>query len=163
LVECGVNRGGLARAILEYVQFGRLKKTFYLLDTFSGLCSDYATTDELGRFSRPDAYEECYESVLETFRPFKNVRIVRGPVPDTLEQVKSEKVSFLSIDMNCAAPERAALEFFWDKLSAGAAVVLDDYGWKGFEAQKISADEFAAGKKVQVLTLPTGQGLIFKP
>ena len=36
-VECGVNRGGLARAVIEYVDFGRLKKRFYLLDTFSGL------------------------------------------------------------------------------------------------------------------------------
>ena len=31
--------------------------------------------------------------------------------------------------MNCAAPELAAAEFFWDRLTTGAVVVLDDYGW----------------------------------
>jgi O-methyltransferase len=162
-VECGVNKGGLARAIVDYVAFGRLNKTFYLFDTYSGLCAEYASAPELNRYSETNPYEECYESVVATFRPFANVAIVRGPVPDTLSQVSIERVSYLSIDMNCAAPERAALEFFWDKLTSGATVVLDDYGWKSFEAQKISADEFAASKSVQVLALPTGQGLIFKP
>jgi len=160
-VECGVNKGGLARTVIEYVNFGRLRKTFYLLDTFSGPHPEYASREEMKKFS--NAYEECYQSVLATFRAFANVEIIRGPVPETLAQVNSEKVCYLSIDMNCAAPERAALEFFWDKLTSGATVVLDDYGWKGFEAQKTSADEFAAARGVQVLALPTGQGLIFKP
>jgi hypothetical protein len=65
--------------------------------------------------------------------------------------------------MNSATPERAALEFFWDKLVSGASVILDDYGWKGCEAQKNAADQFAALRGVRVLALPTGQGLLIKP
>jgi hypothetical protein len=160
-VECGVNKGGYARAIIDYVDFGRLDKTFYLLDTFRGLDPEYSSHQELKRFSK--VYEECYQTVLATFRPFANVEVIRGTVPEILPQVKAKCVSYLSIDMNSAAPERAALEFFWDKLASGAAVVLDDYGFRGYEPQKISADEFAAGKGVQVLPLPTGQGLMFKP
>ncbi len=160
-VECGVNRGGLARAVVEYVDFARLKKTFYLLDTFSGLQPEYASSAELKRFA--GVYADCYQEVIATFAPFANVEIVRGAIPGTLSQVQCRRVSYLSIDMNCAAPERAALEYFWDKMTSGAAIVLDDYGWRGFEAQKVSADEFAASKGVQVLGLPTGQGLIFKP
>lgn len=160
-VECGVNKGGLARAVIEYVDFGRLNKTFYLLDTFSGLSAEYASQEELDRSS--GVYEECYQSVLATFRPFANVEIIRGAVPETLSLVRAKHVSYLSIDMNCAEPERAALEFFWNKLTSGATVVLDDYGWRGYELQKVSADEFAAANGVEVLPLPTGQGLIFKP
>src|SRR5262245_44841764 len=33
-VECGVNRGGYSRMVVHYVNFARLPKTFYLLDTF---------------------------------------------------------------------------------------------------------------------------------
>jgi hypothetical protein len=65
--------------------------------------------------------------------------------------------------MNCVAPEIAAAEYFWDKLVPGAVVILDDYGWEAHYEQKLAFDRFAARKGVMVLTLPTGQGLIFKP
>jgi hypothetical protein len=65
--------------------------------------------------------------------------------------------------MNIAKPERAAIAYFWPKLSHGAIVVLDDYAWQGFEEQKAAMDEFAERVGVEVLTLPTGQGLILRP
>lgn len=159
-VECGVYKGGLAIAVMHYVNFKTLQKKFYLLDTFCGLSEKYISEGESLKLGR---YEECYESVKETFKEFKNVEIIRGIVPGTLPLVKAEKVCYLSLDMNCAEPEIAAAEFFWDKLVSGAIVVLDDYGWKGHIMQKRAFDEFASKKSVQVLQLPTGQGLIFKP
>src|SRR5439155_5368074 len=45
-VECGVNLGGFARAVIDYVDFGMLPKTFYLLDTFNGLVDEYITEEE---------------------------------------------------------------------------------------------------------------------
>ncbi len=71
-------------------------------------------------------------------------------------------VCYLSLDMNVVAPERAAIEFFWDKLVPGAPVILDDYGWLGYRPQKRALDEFAASRGVMILTLPTGQGLLLK-
>src|SRR2546423_1277354 len=45
-VECGVNRGGFARAIIEYTQFtAQTARKFYLVDTFSGF------PEELKRFA----------------------------------------------------------------------------------------------------------------
>jgi predicted O-methyltransferase YrrM len=72
-------------------------------------------------------------------------------------------VAYLSLDMNIAAPERAALEHFWPKLVRGGVIVLDDYGWAAYSEQKASMDEFAAAHGIQVCCLPTGQGLIVKP
>lgn len=165
-VECGVNRGGLARAICEYVDFKASRRTFYLLDTFRGLVEDMISDEEkkLGWNSTKNGYYvECYEDVVKTFRDFPNVKIIRGPVPDTLPQVDAERVCFLSIDMNCAAPEIAAAEYFWDKVVSGGIVLLDDYGFATHETQKEAFDQFAARKGVQVLSLPTGQGLLIKP
>ena len=65
--------------------------------------------------------------------------------------------------MNCVIPEITAAEFFWDKLVPGALVVLDDYGWSAHKPQKKAFDEFTKKRNTQVLTLPTGQGLIVKP
>lgn len=161
-VECGVNKGGTARAIINYIDFENTNKKFYLLDTFCGLSEKYISDEEKKHGRKPGGYEECYESVKETFKDFDSVEIIRGTVPDTLLYVKAEKVCFLSLDMNCAAPEIAAAEFFWDKMLSGAVIVLDDYGYSGYIPQKRAFDDFASRKGVQVLSLPTGQGLIFK-
>lgn len=162
-VECGVNRGGLARTVIAYVDLERTSRRFFLLDTFEGLVDRYISDEERRQGWRAGGYEECFDAVQRTFAPFPNVVLVRGAVPETLPQVTSEKIAFLSIDMNCAAPEIAAAECFWDRLSSGAVVVLDDYGWPKRIAQKEAFDQFAARRGVQVLALPTGQGLLFKP
>ena len=162
-VECGVNKGGFSRAVMQYTDFQALNKTFWLLDTFCGLSSEYIMEEEKKEGITSGTYEECYFQVLETFNEFKNVNVIRGTVPDTLERVSADKVCYLSIDMNCVEPEIAAAAFFWDKLVSGAVIVLDDYGWRKHINQKYAFDEFAKTKGVQILSLPTGQGLIFKP
>jgi hypothetical protein len=161
-VECGVNRGGFSRAAVHYIDFQELPdRHFYLLDTYCGI-------PEEDRGSSPacyhHAYGECYEYVRETFRPFTNAHVIRGRVPDTLCRVPSRQVCYLSIDMNCVEPEIAAAEFFWDKLVRGAVVLLDDYGAGELHLrQKQAFDRFARDKGVEVLSLPTCQGLIIKP
>ncbi len=164
-VECGVNRGGMSLAICHYVGFEKLPRLFWLLDTYHGLSEDLISEEERakGRTSARDHYTECLADVQATFKGYPNARIVPGVIPDTLPQVTAEKVSYLSIDMNCVAPEIAAAEFFWDRLVSGAVMVLDDYGFELHEPQKRAFDAFAAKRGVQVLSLPTGQGLIFKP
>jgi hypothetical protein len=155
-VECGVNRGGISRAVIEFVNFGTLHdRRFFLLDTYRG--SDGVVAEIR------DAYQECYEDVVRTFSPFRNVKIIRGLVPDTLSQVDSHRVAYLSIDMNNAAPEVAALRFFWDKLVKGAVVLLDDYSYaECYRPQKEALDDLGRELGFSVLTMPTGQGMIVK-
>lgn len=163
-VECGVNRGGFSRSIIEYTDFGQISsKKFYLLDTFEGLPEEHISEEEKKYGIDGYKYVECFDQVKNTFVDYQNVVIIKGKIPETLNQVTSEKVSFLSIDMNCVAPEIAAAEFFWDKLMSGAAIVLDDYGWAKHILQKRAFDEFAKKRNVPILSLPTGQGLILKP
>lgn len=107
-------------------------------------------------------YQECYEFVKTIFAN-DNVEIIKGSVPETLSQVKTQKIAYLSIDMNCVEPEIAATEYFWEKMVSGGVVLLDDYGQQKHIEQKKGFDEFALQKGAQVLSLPTGQGLIIKP
>jgi len=162
-VECGVNRGGFARMIIEYLGPGTFNRKFYLLDTFKGFFEASLSEAEKTGVAQKYGYSDCLADVKRTFAPFSFVEIVPGPVPDTLERVPATRVSFLSIDMNCTAPEIAAAEFFWPKLSSGALVVLDDYGFTAHLEQKRAFDEFAARNGVSVLSLPTGQGMLIKP
>lgn len=129
-VECGVNRGGLSRTVIHYIDFDKLDKRFWLLDTFEGLPDHLISEDERRRGILPGGYEPCYDQVVETFRAFHGVEIVKGVIPDTLSQVTAAAICYLSIDMNNTAPEIAAAEHFWDRLVPGGMIVLDDYGWQ---------------------------------
>ncbi len=157
----------MSRCIMKYLNFeARSKRRFYLLDTFAAIPEDQFLDEEIRRGSREsyaDYAVDCYEQAVENFRDFPNAIIIRGAVPDTLEQVEAERVCFLHIDMNIVVPEILAARFFWDKLVPGAFMLLDDYGWLGHALQKDAFDEFASERGVEILTLPTGQGLIMKP
>ena len=160
-VECGVNRGGLSRTVMHYIGFQNVpEKKFYLLDTYNGFPESIR---HIAAEPNRNDYTECYESVVATFSEFKNVILIRGEVPYTLERVVSDRICYLSLDMNCAEPEIAAAEFFWDRLVPGAVILLDDYGYsEAYRRQKAAFDRFAQARRTQVLLLPTGQGLIVK-
>lgn len=55
------------------------------------------------------------------------------PSPETLDQIQSTSISYLHLDMNCAPPEIAAIEFLWSRwLVPGAIILLDDYAYHGY-------------------------------
>lgn len=170
-VECGVNYGFLSSAIMRYLDWNQLDKTFYLLDTFQGLDSRYLSEeakragalDRNAEFLRSQHYVSNVAQVTANFAEWQRVRIIAGSVPETLSEVSAEQVAFLHLDMNCALPEVAALEFFWQRLAPGALVLMDDYCYQGFAEQKSAMDDFAARNRVAILSLPTGQGLLLKP
>jgi len=164
-VECGTNTGIFSLAICRYVDFNALDKRFFLFDTFCGIPLEQISEreHELGRSKENVWYPDCWEQVQANFRPYPKAQLVRGMVPDTLSSVDIPRVSYLSIDMNIAKPERDAMEYFWDRLVTGAIVVLDDYGFARHHLQKEEMDNFAASRNVPIFELPTGQGLIIKP
>lgn len=170
-VECGVNKGFLSSAILQRLDWNSLDRTFWLLDTFAGLDARQLSAAEV----REGALEANRERLASgyyvsgaaaaraNFAEWRNVRIVEGPVPDTLAQVTAPAIAYLHLDMNAAPPEVAAARHFWERLVPGAPVLLDDYAYFGYGAQKAAMDAFAAERGVAVCSLPTGQGLIVKP
>ncbi len=85
-----------------------------------------------------------------------------GFIPDTLDQLTSEQLASVHIDLNNPAPEIDALRFVWDRIVPGGIVLLDDYAQKGFELQKQAMDELSREMNFHILSLPTGQGLILK-
>jgi O-methyltransferase len=162
-VECGVNKGGLSRGIIEYINFNKLYKTFYLLDTFQGYDEKFLSIDEkkIGLKEQYSMYVDCYNQVVDTFKDF-NVVIIKGSVPETLVQCNATKIAYLSIDMNCVLPEIEAIKYFWHKISIGGVIVLDDYGFPNHINQKIAHDKLALEIGYSIITLPTGQGVIIK-
>ena len=169
-VECGVNAGFVSSAIMQRLDWARVPKLFYLIDTFSGpIMTQFTKTEiDLGRLQMAEsaiergAYVTDLDRVRGNYAEWPNVNVVQGVVPDVLPGLGVEKVAFLHLDMNCAYPERAALEHFWNLLSPGAMVLLDDYAYVGNDGLAQAIGEAAASFGAEVLSLPTGQGLIIK-
>ena len=110
-VECGVNYGFVSSAIMEYLDWNSLERTFYLLDTFHGLDERFITDKEReagvlkvskGKLTS-GMYVDGVELVRANFAQWKNVQIIQGSVPETLDSVKAEAIAYLHLDMNCAA------------------------------------------------------------
>ena len=169
-VECGVNAGFISSAIMNYLDWNSRERSFYLVDTFAGPILDQYSPQEItnGRLKIAEAalsagaYVTDLERVQANFSEWKNAHVIQGAVPGILSSLIISKVAFLHIDMNCASPESAALEFLWPRLSPGAFVLLDDYAYDGHECQAEALDEVAQRLGAVILTLPTGQGLIVK-
>jgi hypothetical protein len=166
-VECGVNRGFLSSAIMELLDWDALGKTFWLLDTFAGVDVTILPPAEQEHVQRrPERagsnYVDGADPVRRNFATWKNVRIVVGSVPTTLDQVDADTVAFLHLDMNSSTPEVAALDALWPRLTRGAVVLFDDWGYRGFEPQHQAMSAFARDHGLPIASLPTGQGLLLK-
>ena len=169
-VECGVNAGFISSAIMSHLRWNALDRRFYLIDTFSGPVLDQYSPEEIARARlilaeqalAAGSYVTDLARVRANYSEWPNAVVVQGAIPDVLPALNIGAVAFLHIDMNCAYPERAALEFFWSRLSPGAIVLLDDYAYFGHEQQASAIDASVRTLGADVLSLPTGQGVIIK-
>jgi|SRR5262245_25876044 len=164
-VECGVFRGFISSAVMRYIDWNATcgERRYFLFDTFSGFNPQLLLPEESFRIQQyGDTYKDTYQRVVEGFSDFKNVQIIKGTVPESLQGRDINAVSFLHLDMNSALPEVEALQFFWPKLTAGALVLMDDYAYIGYEPQHQALDEVAQSLGYEILSLPTGQGLLIK-
>ncbi|MBK9165951.1 MAG: class I SAM-dependent methyltransferase [Bryobacterales bacterium] len=169
-VECGVNAGFVSSAIAEDLGWPVAGKRFHLVDTFAGPVAEQYSREEIAK-GRLDiardalaagAYVTDAARVRAQFAAWPGVVVVQGAVPGVLSALDVDAVAFLHLDMNCAFPEVAALEYFWPRLQPGGVVLLDDYAYFGHEHQGDAIDAAARKLDASVLALPTGQGLIVK-
>jgi SAM-dependent methyltransferase len=170
-VECGVNKGFLSSCIMQALDWDALGRRFFLLDTFKGIDERYVSArerksgvlDRNRRFIDTGFYGTVLDDVRRNFAQWRNVVIVEGTVPATLAQVDADRVAFLHVDLNNSPPEVAAVEHFWERLSPGGILLLDDYAYWGYEPQKAGMDVLASKLDFEIASLPTGQGLVVKP
>jgi hypothetical protein len=169
-VECGVNAGFLSSAIMTKLRWNTLGRRFYLVDTFAGPVLAQYSPEEVQkqrlsiaqRALEAGAYVTDMDRIRANFAEWPNAILVHGAVPEILEKVDFGAVAFLHIDMNCALPEQRALEFFWDRMPPGAVVLFDDYAYYGHECQREAIDATVRARGGEVLSLPTGQGVIVR-
>jgi hypothetical protein len=166
-VECGTTLGDMPWIITEAHDFVGAGKSFYAYDTFEGF--DFRYSSEADFPEAPEFFHRLhaesredpqrYEKVAARFATKPYVKVIKGVVPDVLRESAPQKIAFLHLDMNAPIAEKGALELLFDRLSPGAIVIFDDYGWLLYHREKEVADEFLNARGYEFLELPTGQGL----
>jgi hypothetical protein len=169
-VECGVNAGMLSSAIMHDLDWANLPRRYFLIDTFAGPVLEQFSAEEhrsgwvaiVERVIASGGYVTDLERVRANFAEWPNAVVVQGVVPEVLPTAGVTQVAFLHLDLNCAAPELAALQYFWDRMAPGGLVLFDDYAHHDAPAQKHAIDEWAQARGAAVLSLPTGQGVLIR-
>ena len=152
-LELGTWYGILSKNICEQFDLAQHGKELYLMDTWG----------DPNRQIHPDPHyqSDIYSEVANRFQTYSFVKLIRGWVPDDMNLIQSEKISFLMIDLNSHEPEKAALAYFWPKLSKGGILYLDDYGHP-FPKLRSVVDSFFESRPETILHFANGVALIIK-
>jgi len=155
-VECACYKGTTVRVICDTVGFANYPdRHYYLYDLFDH-------DPSLPHHAMPEHSKQLFAQVKDRFVGFNNVTVTQGKVPEVLAEVAPQKIAFMHLDMNNADAEIGALEVLFERMVPGAALILDDYGWLAYRAQKLAEDPWFANYGYRVLEMPTGQGLLIK-
>jgi hypothetical protein len=155
-VECGAYTGVGIKTVVDYLGGPEFPKTFWGYDLFEHDVS-------MAHHSMPEHGPQLFDRVKEKFASYKNVRILRGAIPQVFSGNSPEKIAYLHIDLNEAPAELAALEHLFDRVVPAGMIILDDYEWAlAYRGQKLAEDPWFDARGYRVMPLPTGQGLVIK-
>lgn len=143
VIECGVCNGGTAALLARFATRSRLNRTVWLLDSFQGMPE---TTPEDGDAAKAHIGKEVgevgrVERALERVGADRDrVRIVPGWFQETFPSVNASQVALLNIDADWYESVKLCLETFYDRVTVGGFISIDDYGhWPGCRK---AVDEF---------------------
>lgn len=157
--ECGVYKGGTA-LLFASILHDQVKKRLDLFDTFKGIPPGDPEKDN--RYVHGGEFWETSEQAVMDLLSWTgaNYTINKGEIPGTLKSVSDDTYAFVHIDVDIYWPALTALEFFYERLTPGGIIVLDDYGFEQCQGVKKASDEFAKANGAIVIFLPTGQAML---
>ncbi len=143
VAEVGIYRGGSTCFLARAYAYWRCAPAIYAFDTFAGhpdiITHEIDGPHTLGLFG-----DTSLESVQHYLSPFENVHLHQGVFPESAGVVENQTFSCVHIDVDLHQSARACLEFFWPRLCAKGAIVVDDYGFVTCHGLKAAVDQFVA-------------------
>ena len=149
-IEFGCYDCNVAEFLINYCDLVNLKKKYYLYDIFNNTPT-----------SRNEKHSDTiFDEVSKKLKKYKFVDITQGLLPNSYKDI--DHISFVHFDLNSVDTELDLLIKIYDKISKNGHIIIDDYGWKGYEDQHNAHSDFFKSKNQNILELPTGQGLVIK-
>lgn len=134
IAEFGVWYG---TTFMPMAELARLKgRTIHAVDSFIGFAE---RTDRDGdRFYAKGKLSANGTRTFKTLtRPFNNVVIHEGFVPDILKEMANISFSFVHLDLDQYAPTIESLKFLWGRMVSGGVIACHDWN--------CDSDMYAAG------------------
>lgn len=150
--ELGVFRGNSAK-VLNYLA---PKRELYLFDTFEGFPDKHAGGDPSGIGGR-------YAASLDDVRRFvgdgPNIVYCPGMFPETAAMVPEDtRFALVHLDCDLYEPTKAALEFFYPRMSPGGLMIFHDYNSGCWPGVRDAVDAFLADKAEGLVCIPDKSG-----
>jgi len=152
IAEVGVFRGQSARIICDV----KGDKVLHLFDTFQGLPEPGSIDTKF----KQGEYACSLPQVEKLLAGQSNVRYYQGLFPGTAGDVEGCRFSFVHLDVDLYESTRAALEFFYPRMTPGAIVISHDYVIA--DGVRKAFDEFFERKPETVLELTGNQCMVVK-
>ena len=160
--EVGVFRGLSAKLIHYYAP----DRPLHLFDTFTGFDErdlrveraehEGTDTNDAAQWFKDTTMSDAVRYIAATN---SNVHFHAGFFPESIPvELKDRRFAFVHVDLDLHAPVKAALEFFYERVSRGAIIVVHDYNaW--FGARK-AVDDFFKAKPEIPLPMPDRSGSV---
>ncbi|MEP7158166.1 MAG: TylF/MycF/NovP-related O-methyltransferase [Chloroflexota bacterium] len=157
VAEVGVYRGEFA----SYINAAFAERTLYLFDTFEGFDKSQETREREERklTHRRDFSDTGVDRVLARMPHPSRCVIKKGFFPDTAVGIE-EPFSFVSLDADLYEPTATGLRFFYQRLSPGGYIFVNDYNNANYPGARMAVEEFANETGVRYVPLPDRYGSV---
>jgi hypothetical protein len=150
--EVGVYKGNSAKIINEK----KGNRVLWLFDTFSGFDEkDLINVDA----SVKGGFKDTSLESVKKFIGVDQVIYVSGYFPESIpNEANFTNYSFVHIDCDLYLPAKAALRYFYPRLSAGGIILIHDYFVNEWDGINKAVDEFVKEIPENILILPDVAG-----
>jgi len=163
IVECGVFKG---ESLLRFAHFRDILGTqssskIIAFDNFNDIYPD--TSYDVDQAQRQHWMETAGSSSISTDQLDKvlkkknitNYELIAGDitktVPEYVSKNKGLKIALLNIDCDFTEPTFTSLKYFWDHMSVGGIILLDNYGGWGTSDLSYHGDTKGTDDFIQTL------------
>jgi predicted O-methyltransferase YrrM len=161
IVECGVFKGTsfVRFALMRQLLGGNFSAKLIAFDVFSDEFPD--TRYEQDKAQRDHWIETAGASSISvqqladtlTRKNIINFEMIAGDVVHTAPEYAAKnqglKISLLNVDIDFVEPTLTVLEQFYDRVSRGGVILLDNYAGEGTSGQSYHGDTYAVDKFFQ--------------
>ena len=155
VVECGTAKGGSAALLALALDASGSDRLLWIFDTFEGMPEPSANDPDLHLAEKyVGTCRGTIEEVTTLFRELdvlQRTRMVKGMFQDTLSAAPIERIALLHIDGDWYDSVKACLQHFYDRVSPGGIVQIDDYGY--WEGARKAVDDFFTQRGVALPAL----------
>jgi hypothetical protein len=158
-VECGAFEGAGSELICMGTGSDQYERVHCVFDSFEGLSSPSRVDGVYWSEGDMSSSEELLKGNLSHV---ESIEVYKGLIPFRFSEVEDRFFSFVHIDVDLYQPTLDSIEFFYPRMSDGAVLVCDDYGFTSCPGATKAIEQYLEDKPEKMVSLSTGGGFFIK-